>query len=431
MDLYEYQETELPKELENSEKLKAFQSFLDDVWNKYKEEKPKNWREYFEEDDDTEKIINRKHQPFLSFYNDTFKSKNFVGFIKFEDISLNLYPKICIDKEPNDTTNMLLLWLRYSQNIFLPNYENNLDEYSCNDFFECLIYLFAKYTNQLFSNSLYQHYEEISEETNFLKGKLNFNEYIKNIAKGKQHKFFCTYDSFEFNNKFNQIVKYTAKMLYHLSNDNNNKALLTDILFVLDEVDDCVCTYNDCKTIYINRFLEDFNTVLDYCKLFLKNCVSFNTSGDFSTFAFLLRTEKLFEDFITYFAKEKNTKYDIIPQSPKNLDKDGKFHIKPDIIVKEKDTDNIIKIIDIKYKIISNHKDISYHDLYQCVTYAKKLNCNDITLVYPKVEIDFLKEIKIDEITINFAFVDSFYKTDYRNNENYENAVFKQIIDVF
>ncbi|MCR5260872.1 MAG: hypothetical protein K6C94_03450, partial [Candidatus Gastranaerophilales bacterium] len=70
--------------------------------------------------------------------------------------------------------------------------------------------------------------------------------------------------------------------------------------------------------------------------------------------------------------------------------------------------DNIIKIIDIKYKIISNHKDISYHDLYQCVTYAKKLNCNDITLVYPKVEIDFLDAIKIDEININFAFVDSF-----------------------
>ena len=417
-DLFEYQKpmfnlTENGFSVTNREDFKVF---LDEVWQKYKEELP---QKYFRENsfDEADEDISKK-QPFIYFEADKIKPKNYIGFIKYENYSFYLYPKICEyeytsikqeyeekkDKETKQKltakrkqiNQMLYLWLRYSDNNILPKIEASLDEIPDYDFMDFLIYSFAKYTSDLLSVSVYQHYEEISEETSFLKGKLNFNEYIKNSAMGKAHKFHCTYDSFEMNNKFNQIIKYTAKMLLNITDKDENKNYLNDIIFKLDEVDDVVCSYNDCEKVYINRFMDDFITVLDYCKLFLKNSVTFNDFGEFNNFAFLFRTELLFEDFITNFAKENIEDVVIKDQSIFQLDENDKFHIKPDLIIENGQNK---KIIDIKYKDIKDYNNVSNADIYQCITYAVKCSSNDITLLYPV----FNKNQKIDSVSIELA----------------------------
>jgi len=219
---------------------------------------------------------------------------------------------------------------------------------------------------------------------------------------GKAHKFHCTYDSFEVNNKFNQIIKYVAKSLLDITNQDYNQKYLSDIIFKLDEVDDVVCTYNDCEKIYINRFMDDFTVVLDYCKLFLKNSITFNDSGEFNNFAFLFRTEVLFEDFISNFAAEKIVDYNILAQKESSLDTKGRFHIRPDILMLTKEDNNKpLKIIDIKYKDAKKNG-ISQADIYQCVTYAVKLGCYDVTLLYPV----FNGDSKEDNVTIRLAQAD-------------------------
>ena len=286
----------------------------------------------------------------------------------------------------------------------------------------------------MLSISIYQHYEEISEETNFLKGKLNFNEYIKNCASGKSHKFHCTYDSFEVNNKFNQIIKYVSKCLYEISNSEENKNYLIDILHALDEVDDVICTYNDCESVYINRFMGNFNTVLDYCKLFLANSITFNESGEFDNFAFLIRTEVLFEDFISNLSKEKFN--NIQAQSQRKLDINNRFHYRPDLIKGEGENK---KIIDIKYKDITNLNQISYADIYQCITYAIKENCNDVTLLYPEFNNEknkkkSLEAIEIDvrgkekNIKISFKFIDCC--SNFEGKEDIKNDIASKLESV-
>lgn len=402
--LYEYGKLQsLPKE---NSYIREFKNFLDEVWINYKDT-VKLWHEDLSEDNFDTDI--RKHQQFLFFDDrDNFKSKNYVGYIKFKDSEFNLYPKICKDKNGKQAADILLKWLMYSDMYNFPHYKTGLASFDCDDLFECLIYLYAKYTYELFSTTLFQHYEEIQEETNFLKGKLNFTEYAKNIATGKSHKFYCTYDSFEFNNKFNQIVKYVTKRLLSIS--KKNQELLNKILFLLDEVDDVLCTYEDCKKVYINRFMEDFVTVLDYCKLFLQNCITFNQSGIFETFAFLLRTEILFEDYISNLAKEVLTEYQVKIQRTCSLDNEKQYHIRPDILIYENSKkENLIKIVDVKYKDVKS-RDISYSDIYQCMAYAKKLKCNDVTLIYPKTSNEEFqnnnKSIKIDDIEIKLRFID-------------------------
>jgi len=436
-DIYfEYQKPmpDLPDGMKGSQEIKeGFKTFLDEVWKKYKEEMPEKYRrdEYIEKDEETE-----TKQPFISFDGDKFKPKNYIGFIKYKDFSFNIYPKICEDEYTNKKISkekinqMIYLWLQYSDNTILPKIETGLDEISDYNFMDFLIYLFAKYTSDLLAVSIYQHYEEISGEIPFLKGKLNFNEYIKNCAMGKAHKFHCTYDSFEMNNKFNQIIKYVSKSLLNITDKSDNQNYLNDIIFKLDEVDDVVCTYSDCEKVYINRFMGEFNTVLDYCKMFLKHAVTFNEIGDIDNFAFLFRTEVLFEDFISNFAAERITKYTIEPQKKSALDTKGTFHIKPDLQIKG--NDGFKKIIDIKYKKINSCKDVSNADIYQCVTYAVKRGCNDVMLLYPKFnnekELESIQiELKEGNTTINlkFAFIDCCPCND--NKDDLENKIETQL----
>lgn len=397
MDLFEFGD---PQELPLDFNIDSFENFLNDIWIKYQNEKDKEYFYNFSKDNQLS-----KKQRFLNINRNKIQSCNYVGLIKFKNKSFNLYPKICTNKEKQEITSMLLFWLRYSNIHTLPQIETGL-EYCEYDFFEILIYIYAKYTQNLFSTSLFQHYKEINKETTFLKGKLDINEYINNICNGKPHLFHCTFDSFELNNKFNQIVKYVSKKLLEITSNNFNKQLLNEIILVLNEVDDVNCSLEDCHQVYINRFMEDFVIVLEYCKMFLSHCISFNTDGENYSFAFLIRTEALFENFISNFIKlnYENENIKIKLQSILNLDKSNFFKIKPDIIIKQNNT--ISKIFDVKYKIINKTDDIQQGDIYQCLAYANRLQCNNITLLYPRnSNTNCIDCITVDGINIYFKFV--------------------------
>ena len=154
INLFEYQNKE-----ELSEKFDGLDIFLDDIWRQ---------REktgfYYGKDDEDEKV---EAQRFLQFLHKTgeIKSNKYVGVIHYEGQKINLLPKIFFEDgtkttqlEINAIQQHILWWLSYCRKIKFPNYQTSLDTEK-SDFFEVLIYLFAKYTRQLLSHSIYQQYE--------------------------------------------------------------------------------------------------------------------------------------------------------------------------------------------------------------------------------------------------------------------------------
>ena len=138
--------------------------------------------------------------------------------------------------------------------------------------------------------------------TPFVKGKLNTNDYInENLIKGKWHKLNCTYDAFVFDNEFNRIIKYVSTFLFQFTSNKENKKNLREILFLLDEVSNVNVSAEECSKIVFNPMFGEFETVRDYCQLFLSNSVSFNYKNDLKLFAFLLPMDYVFEDFIYGF----------------------------------------------------------------------------------------------------------------------------------
>lgn len=398
INLFEYQnKVAFPKEHFDS-----LEVFLDAIWSKREKSA------YYNEDENREEV-----QHFIQFLhkNKELKSNKFVGVIHFEDQTINLLPKIFFtgnEATANDVrliNSHILWWLSYCRKLKFPNYLSGLNSQQA-DFFEVLIYLFSKYTRELLNSSVYQKYIEVKNELSFVKGRMNFNEYInQNLARGRNHKVNCVYDSFEMDNPFNQCVKSVCKLLLTASKDTQNKRNLNDILFLLDEVSDTNISAEECKRILFNPMFADFETVRDYCVLFLENSVSFNYKNDLKLFAFLLPMEYVFEDFLFGFIDKELEEVRVKSQIQKYLDHDKHFKMKPDLLLNV----NTKKIIaDTKYKMVyseslDNKKGISQNDLYQMIAYAIRFKVTDIKLFYPNSVKNNAKDLKTIEILDELA----------------------------
>ena len=380
INLFEYQNR---AEFRDSEG--KLEMFLDEIWNKREKSI------YFVGDDSPK----TETQQFIQFFrnNKEIKSNKYVGVICFEGERINLLPKIFYDSNNEPAAhdvlaiqNHILWWLSYCRKFNFPNYKSSLDS-NKNDFFEVLVFLFAKYTRELLSHSIYQHYEELDEELNYIKGRLNIGNYINdNLATGRRHKLSCTFDSFMLDNKFNRIIKYVSKMLHGVSKDSGNRKYLSEILFVLDEVADVVPAAQDCLRIRFNHIFEEYETVRDYCYLFLSNSISFDYKNDLKLFAFLLPMEYLFEDFVFGFISKELKDVKVQSQSTStSLDRDKNFTLRPDMII---ETEEKKIIADTKYKIVYSDetypkKGILPSDLYQMLAYGVRFAIDEIILFYP------------------------------------------------
>jgi len=400
MNLFEYQ-----NKITLDPSLEGLEDFLEEIWSR--RDKSSYYQQTRDEKDESQRFIQFLRK------NGEIKSNKYVGVIHFGGKKINLLPKIFFDpsKDYNDNEisqihNHVLWWLSYCRKIKFPNYQTNLGT-SKNDFFEVIIYLFAKYTRELLNSSLYQQYEEVSHELSFVKGRINTNTYItENISKARWQKLNCTYDAFVFDNEFNRIIKHVCSMLYKVTSDNQNKKYLREILFILDDVTDQRATAEQCSKISFNPLFENFGVVRDYCQLFLSNSISFDYKNDLRLFAFLLPMEYVFEDFIFGFMSSELSDIKIKSQRKDTfLDESNIFNIQPDLWI-ETPTKSIIA--DTKYKLVySDENDpkrgISQNDLYQMVSYAVRFNVDIINLFYPNTVLQDQFEVATMEIKDKLA----------------------------
>jgi len=399
INLFEYQnKVGIPDSLEGLE------DFLDEIW------KNREKNSFYSEND---KIESQRFLQFIHRSNEL-KSNKYVGVIHYEGSRINLLPKIFFNpekdyssKEISQIQNHILWWLSYCRKIKFPNYQTSLGGVK-SDFFEVLIYLFSKYTRELLASSIYQQYEEVDRELPFIKGKININEYIsENVSRGRWHKVNCTYDSFVIDNEFNQIIKYVTTLLFQVTSLPENKKNLREILFILDEVSDVIVSAEQCSRIVFNPMFGEFETVRDYCHLFLSNSVSFDYKNELKLFAFLLPMEYIFEDFIYGFIDRELPFISVRSQrSDTYLDEGKIFNLKPDLWLK---TSHRSLIVDTKYKIVyddlkDTKKGISQSDLYQMLAYAVRFGVNEIILFYPEtIKSDQIQE---SELTLKDTLAD-------------------------
>lgn len=352
-------------------------------------------------------------QQFLDFRGQKgIKTQNYIGTIVFKGQQLNIFPKVFrTESEDNETEDLslthlmknLVKWIEYCTKIDYPYISITSELEDSTDLRELFMTLYLRYVKNALDRGLYYRYEEQTEDTSTIKGKVDYKDYFtRKYPNGQLDKFSCTYSTFEFDNTLNRIIKYTCKGMLNNASKANQK-VIRHILMKLNEVSDVRCVPHDCDTIRLSRLHKHYSVILSMSKMFLLNKTATYNVDDNESFCFLFPTEVLFEGFIGGFmqhvlhgqatvrlqASELSVFTDV-RYAGKSYGKT--MTMKHDILVEHKEKG--VFILDTKYKMMDrfeNSDDVratvateaSQSDVYQVLTYARKRNLTDVYLLYP------------------------------------------------
>lgn len=215
------------------------------------------------------------------------------------------------------------------------------------------------------------------------------------LTNGNFHMLECDHEPFQYNNRLNQTIKYVARLLKSKAKFPETHNKLSDILFLLDEVDDYPCSSVNLSRINVNPFFSEYNTVIGLCKMVLDQQIYNHAYDEQNHWSLLLPMEYVFEDFIAgflevHFSDNWQVKYQ---KSDMYLTDQKIFQMQHDIFLTSKKDPKICIIIDTKYKLRGNFKadpkkGVSQSDLYQMTSYAFKRGCNNVLLLYPNQNSD-------------------------------------------
>jgi len=358
----------------------GFLQYKDNTYNNYIE------KSTFEE---LEKFVLENELNYLKLtmkkgYGKVLQAQNYVGVIQTKNgTTIEILPKIQ-NKNEEELKKLLLKMLKTLKNSPFKSFNKAYLKTAKMPLFEIFISMFLDELDKLIKKGIKKDYILKEDNLNFLKGKLKIKEQIKKNFIHKE-KFFCEYNEYLSDRVENRIIKTTLKFLYKRSKLNRNQKRIREFLFIFDDVSISKNIKADFEKINLNRLIKDYNNVLLWAKIFLLNESFSNYRGKHIAFALLFDMNKLFESYVYYVLRKKyknikfqDKRYHLIY----NEQKEGQYKLVPDIII----NDGTI-IMDTKWKILKQEKDINQSDLYQMYAYATKYkNCKKIYLVYPKDE---------------------------------------------
>jgi 5-methylcytosine-specific restriction enzyme subunit McrC len=311
------------------------------------------------------------------------QARNYVGVIQTDSgLAIEILPKIHRDEKDDaedlqDTRKLFLRMLKTLKNSPFKQFnESDIATYKMH-IMEIFIHLFIKEMNDLVRQGIRSGYVSLEENSKFLKGKLKVADHIKNNIVHKE-RFYIEYDDFIRDRPENRLIKSTLSLLLKTSGSNENIKKLRELVFIFDDVTESFDIKGDFSKCISNRIIKHYDTVLKWCRVFLRGESFTNWKGNGRVNAILFPMNEVFENYVTAclrksglfesFTAQSSSKYLAHEEYGSNI-----FQIKPDIIASANST---FYIMDAKWKLIDetdrlNKYGISQADMYQLLSYAK------------------------------------------------------------
>ncbi|MBT5934604.1 McrC family protein [Sulfurimonas sp.] len=362
---------------------------------------------YWEDNVDTQKIFEYKRGKAL-------KATSYVGIIQTKNLSIEILPKI-YDGESNEVATRNIFTQMLKPILDLKPIEinkANLSVTNNKNIYEIFISLFIEHLDKLIHRGLKSQY--ISKEDNqyFLKGKLKFNQHLKQNYIHKE-RFYVEYDEYMQDRVENRLLKSAVALLLKKTSDFENKRALRQQMFIFDEVRLSTNYDVDFRKVNTHRGMEYYEMPLRFAKVFLKHQSFTSLRGNDNVFALLFPMQTVFEKYIEYSlnnSKDVLGINSIMVNGGKNeyLLSNGKCNmarLQPDYLLK---MDNGIDIVtDAKWKLLETKEDeskgcetvnIASGDVYQIFSYLHFYDCEDTAYLFvPEVgkidglEFEYLK----------------------------------------
>lgn len=340
-------------------------------------------------------VLNEQRS-FLEIGRSTIKPLNYVGVVRINGFTIQIFPKIFKDEKCPDYQSRiagnLLKMLSYTSNIPLKEVDvAGLDLKKIN-LFEVFIYLFAKNLLHVIKDNQKKEYVRRSDDLRVIRGRINFRDHIN---PARMHIIPCRYYEFSVDNLMNQTLKYTCYLMARTISNFSTVRLLRSILNILDPVTLVPVSAADIDRITFSRLNRNFEPYIRMCKIFLANSSLTLQASKVESFSMLMPMEKLFEGFISallsknpiyFFGRSVPVQSQMCVGRFVRDEKDREFFkLRPDLIV---GYPGIEAILDTKYKQLNGNDrklGVSSADIYQMYAYATKAKARSCMLLYPEV----------------------------------------------
>lgn len=315
-------------------------------------------------------------------------AKNYVGLITMNDgTTIEILPKLD-NAEEKDTLRVFREMLKTVRDLPYKSFKKSNVLSEKMTLFEIFIRMFLEETGKLIKMGLKSGYVMQSNNENSLKGRLDFNQQIRRNLTHKE-KFYVSYDEFISDRPENKLIKSTLMYMQQKSHDARNRRDCRRYLAAFADVEESHNYDNDFAKCTANRNMQEYETILKWCRIFLMNKSFTVFKGSDVAFALLFPMEQLFESYVAdrlvrymdksqYTVSTQDRKYHLF-DSPK------KFALRPDIVV----TNHVSRenvVLDTKWKMLSPqymNYGISQGDMYQMYIYHKKYCPKRVLLIYP------------------------------------------------
>lgn len=368
--------------------------------------------------------------------------KNYVGLIQVKDkLKIQVLPKIASlkdDKDKTKTKEIFLKMLRSMKDFPCKSFTKaNLNIKKMN-LYEIFINMYIQEVLHLVKRGIKSDYVNCEDNLPVYKGKLLVNEHLKHNYMHKE-RFYVSFDEYKENRPENKLVKSTLLKLQKLTNSFENSKNIRQLLTFFELVDPSSNYDQDFSRVVINRNTKDYDNLIIWSKVFLKNKSFTSFAGANSSRALLFPMEKLFESYVAQSLRKLLPKgWTMSCQEKKhylfeklNDDKYRRFSLIPDIVLRvNNDKETRTVILDTKWKRLVDKKEsnygISQSDMYQMYAYSKKYNTKEIWLLYP------VNERMNSETKINFDSGDgtivSLFFVDLENEQQSLNNLVNLIV---
>ena len=243
-----------------------------------------------------DKFFSLDHSP----RGENMKANGCIGVVSFKDGTLvNVIPDMKSIKS-DDGSSRILMEMLYS--VFGMSTKNGMVD----NLFEFFVKVFIDTVNKLIVRGLRSKYHLVRGNEKSFKGKIVFNEHIRQNYIHKE-RIFVEYEYYSQNRPENRLIKTTLEVLSRRTTDSSNIKGLKTLILGLEEIPSSVDVEKDFSQVVIDRNMVDYISPMLWCNLFLKGMGLAGASKDNIPYALLIRTQDLYSAYVAKMSTIERT----------------------------------------------------------------------------------------------------------------------------
>lgn len=321
---------------------------------------------------------------------------NYVGVIQMPSGQvLEILPKVSeLDTIEECRTSLFRVLSRVHQLPFKQSNEASLSAFD-RPLLEILIGQFLSAAQQVINRGLRFDYRLIEEDSTYLRGKLNVQQYAQYPA-SKRLRFPVQYDDYVSNRPENRLLHWAVRTVFHWSHDNRHRTHARKIMTLLSAIPPSPDPYADRRQWSTQRLMRHYRPLKPWIDLILDEQTPLSQKGKHAGVSMLFPMETLFERYVAEVLKDQlpNGYSLIYDREGGKLAKHGDKYLvslRPDFQIQYKN--RTVSIMDAKWKRLEMNnsgsgvvRNLSRADLYQLFAYAMKIlpDGGELFLIYPK-----------------------------------------------